>query len=111
MYLRLKMETVDKYFRAFKIKSIKVITHQELKRRYRILSKKYHPDRGGTAGQFRFIHDAYEYLVKLRDDFLKQQSKKFYNKKHLLFYGDGSIYDTKKARWVKFKGQVINTKA
>lgn len=111
MYLRLKMETVDKYFKAFKITSIKAITHQELKRRYRILARKYHPDAGGTAGQFRLIHDAYEYLVKLRDDFLKQQSKKFYNKKHLLFYGDGSIYNTKKGRWVKFKGKIINTKA
>lgn len=105
------MATVDKYFKAFKITSIKVITHQELKRRYRILARKYHPDHGGTGGQFRFCTEAYKYLVSLRDDFLKQQSKKFYNKKHLLFYGDGSVYDTKKARWVKFKGQIIKTKA
>ena len=105
------MVTVDKYFKAFKITSIKVITHQELKRRYRILVQKYHPDKGGTAGQFRFIQEAYEYLIKLRDDFLKQQSKKFYNKKNLLFYGDGSVYDTKKGRWVKFKGQIIKAKA
>ena len=104
------METVDKYFKAFKITSIKVITHQELKRRYRILARKYHPDTGGTAGQFRFVQDAYEYLVQLRDDFIKSQNKKFFNNKDLRFYGDGSVYNTKKSRWVKFKGQKINTK-
>lgn len=105
------MVTVDKYFKAFKITSIKAITHQELKRRYRILARKYHPDTGGTAGQFRFVNEAYEYLVKLRDDFLKQQSKKFYKNKYLLFYSDGSVYNITKKRWVKFKGKVINTKA
>ena len=105
------METVDKYFKVFKINSIKAITHQELKRRYRILVRKYHPDAGGTAGQFRLIHDAYEYLVSLRDDFLKIQNKKFYKNNYFLFYSDGSVYSITKKRWVRFKGQNINTKA
>jgi curved DNA-binding protein CbpA len=104
------METVDKYFKAFKITSIKIITHQELKRRYRILSKKYHPDKGGTENQFRFVHDAYKYLINLRNDFIKQQNKKFYNNKDLIFYADGSIYSKSKKRWIKFRGQKINTK-
>jgi curved DNA-binding protein CbpA len=103
------MVTVDKYFKAFKIESIKNINSRELKRRFRILSLIAHPDTGGTSAKFRFVNDAYKYLLVLRKQYVKKESKKFFND-HFLFYGDGSIYDTKIGRWVKFKGKKINIK-
>lgn len=39
-------------------------TPQEIKQRYRMLAKKYHPDRGGDARQMQRIIAAYEYLLK-----------------------------------------------
>lgn len=104
------MVIVDKYFRAFKIKHISEIDLREIKRRYKVLANKYHPDHGGTNDQFRFVHDAFTYLTNLRKDFEKKENKKFFRNKNLLFYGDGSVYDTKKGRWVKWKGKKINTK-
>lgn len=103
------MKTVNttKYFRAFKIKSAKEINRKELKRRYRILAMKYHPDKGGVEGQFRFINDAYQYILKLVKENEIIENKKFFNSKHLRFYPNGSIYDTKTKRWVKFRGKII----
>jgi curved DNA-binding protein CbpA len=100
---------MDKYFKVFKIEHISQIDLKEIKRRYKVLALKYHPDHGGTGGQFRFIHDAYTYLTELRKDFDKKESKKFFNKK-FLFYGDGSVYDPKKGKWIKWKGNIINKK-
>lgn len=100
----------DKYFKTFKIKKISDISEKELKRRYRILVKKYHPDKGGTAGQFRFIQDAYKYLCDRMKEYLKAQNKKFYIKNYI-YYSNGSIYDRKKGRWVKIRGQKIDTHA
>ncbi|HEU5226586.1 MAG TPA: J domain-containing protein [Ktedonobacteraceae bacterium] len=39
-------------------------TAQQIKRRYRTLAKRYHPDRGGDQRQMQRIIAAYEYLVK-----------------------------------------------
>jgi hypothetical protein len=39
-------------------------TRQQIKRRYRELAKRYHPDRGGDQRQMQRIIAAYEYLVK-----------------------------------------------
>jgi len=39
-------------------------TIEELKKKYRILSKKYHPDLGGEKGYFNRVNSAYDYLVK-----------------------------------------------
>lgn len=100
----------DKYFKAFQIKKISDISEAELKRRYRILAKKYHPDRGGSAVQFRFVHDAYAYLKKRMAEFKRIQNKKFFLKKYH-YYSDGSIYDKEKKRWVKVKGRIIDTHA
>lgn len=111
MYLRLKMEIVntDKYFRVFKINNIKLIGRKELKRRWKILVKKYHPDKGGNPAHFRFVNDAYQYLLNLIIDHEKIENKKFFNK-NFLFYGDGSIYDITKKSWVKLKGKRIKVK-
>ena len=39
-------------------------TRQQIKRRYRELAKKYHPDRGGDQQELRRIIAAYELLKK-----------------------------------------------
>src|SRR5437667_11956164 len=39
-------------------------TRQQIKRRYRTLAKKYHPDRGGDQRQMKRIIAAYEYLTR-----------------------------------------------
>lgn len=103
------MVNTNQYFRAFQIKKVSDISLKELKRRYRILVKKYHPDKGGNAAKFRFVNDAYKYIEKLVIAHEKLQNNKFFNNKRYLFYGNGSVYDTQKGRWVKLKGVKINT--
>lgn len=39
-------------------------TPQQIKRRYRVLAKRYHPDKGGNQQQMQRIIAAYEYLTK-----------------------------------------------
>jgi DnaJ-domain-containing protein 1 len=39
-------------------------TRQQIKRRYRALAKRYHPDRGGDQRQMQRIIAAYELLMK-----------------------------------------------
>jgi curved DNA-binding protein CbpA len=39
-------------------------TPQQIKRRYRALAKRYHPDRGGDPRQMQRVIAAYEYLTK-----------------------------------------------
>lgn len=39
-------------------------TRQQIKRRYRILAKQHHPDRGGDQRQMQRIIAAYELLMK-----------------------------------------------
>jgi curved DNA-binding protein CbpA len=39
-------------------------TPQQIKRRYRVLAKRYHPDRGGDQQQMQRIIAAYEFLTK-----------------------------------------------
>ncbi len=39
-------------------------TPQQIKRRYRALAKRYHPDKGGDQQQMRRIIAAYEFLMK-----------------------------------------------
>ena len=39
-------------------------TRQQIKRRYRELAKKYHPDRGGDQQEMRRIIAAYQLLMK-----------------------------------------------
>ena len=93
----------DIYFKIFEIEKIKTMTLRELKRRYGILAKKYHPDKGGNHNKMVLINDAYKYLIVLVRQNIKKQDKLFFNK-NFLFYGDGSIYNKKKGRWVKVKG-------
>lgn len=104
------MTNTDHYFKVFKIKKISDISKSELKRRYRILVKKYHPDHGGNAVHFRLIQESYEYLKNLVSQQERIDNKKFFNSK-LRFYANGSVFDTQKNRWVKVKGRKINVKA
>jgi DnaJ-class molecular chaperone len=99
----------DKYFKIFKIKRISDVSKNELKKRFRILAKKYHPDKGGKASNFILIQDAYKYLEKLMNDHIQKQNKKFFNQRYS-FYNNGSVYDKKKKRWVKVKGKNIDIK-
>ena len=39
-------------------------THQQIKRRYRELAKKYHPDKGGDQREMQRIIAAYQLLMK-----------------------------------------------
>ena len=39
-------------------------TQQQIKRRYRVLAKKYHPDMGGDARQMQRLIAAYEFLTR-----------------------------------------------
>lgn len=39
-------------------------THEQIKRRYRVLAKKHHPDRGGEQREMQRIIAAYELLMK-----------------------------------------------
>lgn len=39
-------------------------TPQQIKRRYRELAKRYHPDRGGDAREMQRIIAAYQFLIK-----------------------------------------------
>ena len=56
---------VPKYKRLFGIKgSLSHFCPSELKRRWRILCKKYHPDHGGAQEHFEFVQEAYAYLKK-----------------------------------------------
>lgn len=41
-------------------------TPEQIKRRYRQLAKRYHPDRGGDPRQMQRIIAAYEFLMKER---------------------------------------------
>lgn len=43
-------------------------TRQQIKRRYRILAKQHHPDRGGDQRQMQRIIAAYELLMKDQPD-------------------------------------------
>lgn len=95
------------YFKIFKVSDITKIAEQELKRRYRILALKYHPDKGGSHEKFLLAKEAYDYLVVERQTYLKQKVQKVQFKvsedNKFYFYGDGSIFDIKKNRWKQYK--------
>lgn len=101
----------DVYFKIFKIEKISDITPKELKKRYRILVKKYHPDRKphGDSKKFRLIHNSYEFLKNEMKILIQKENKKFFNE-DFFYYSDDSIYSISKKRWVKIKGKKINIK-
>ena len=47
----------------------KLITKADMKRQYRFLSKKYHPDQGGDAVKQEQINTAYKLLMKYIEEF------------------------------------------
>jgi curved DNA-binding protein CbpA len=94
------------YLRLFEIKDISKVTEDALKRKYRFLCLRFHPDQGGKPEQFRYVHAAYEYLLAEHQKVGKKNQgirytvtddKKFYH------YGDGSIFDIEKNRWKRYK--------
>lgn len=56
---------IPKYKRLFGIKvPLEEFSPKELKRRWRVLCQKYHPDHGGLREHFEFVQEAYAYLKK-----------------------------------------------
>lgn len=98
--------TTDRYFHIFKIKKISDISKKELKRRYRILVQKYHPDKPitGNAEKFKLIQTAYEYIQRCMKEYMDEQDKKFFNPNYF-YYADGSIYDVKEKKWLRLKDE------
>jgi hypothetical protein len=58
-------DLIPKYKRMFGIECpLEEFSPIELKRRWRILCKKYHPDIGGMEEHFRFVQEGYAELKK-----------------------------------------------
>ena len=58
-------DIIPKYKRMFGIECPLVeFSLSELKRRWRILCQKYHPDHGGTQEHFQFVQDGFAELKK-----------------------------------------------
>lgn len=47
----------------------KLITKSDIKKQYRFLAGKHHPDRGGEAARMEEINHAYKLLMKYIEDF------------------------------------------
>ncbi len=65
----------------------RLITKSDVKRQYRFLSKKYHPDQGGDAVKQEQINTAYKLLMKYIEEFRytfdeHEVSKQFPGAKH-----------------------------
>jgi len=45
------------------------ITKEDIRKQYRFLAKKYHPDIGGDAEKMEMINYAYQLLMKYIEDF------------------------------------------
>ncbi len=65
----------------------KLITKLDVKKQYRFLSKKYHPDQGGNAAKQEQINYAYKLLMKYIEEFRYtfdeyEVSKQFPGAKH-----------------------------
>ena len=65
----------------------KLITKSDVKKQYRFLSKKYHPDQGGDAVRQEQINYAYKLLMKYIEEFRytfddKEISNQFPGAKH-----------------------------
>jgi hypothetical protein len=70
------LSTFKKYKKAYKITcELSEFPLKELKRRYRILAQKYHPDKGGKHEHFIFVNDAYKYLKKFCSEEIKEVPK------------------------------------
>ena len=66
------MQYLTKYKKAFGIETpLEVFPPKELKRRWRILCQKYHPDKGGSVKAFRFVQEAYQAIKKEQDLLIK----------------------------------------
>lgn len=98
------MSDIKKYFVLFRVKKITELDEKELKRRYRFLAHRYHPDKGGTSSQFRMVQEAYEYILGIINN--KQPAfkpNKTTGPQKYYCYSDGSIFDIEKNRWMNKK--------
>jgi DnaJ-class molecular chaperone len=61
------VQSVQKALETLELPSM--VTREEIKRQYRHLAKKYHPDRGGSVEKMRRISEAYAILTEYIDNF------------------------------------------
>ena len=79
---------IEKINEALEILELpKLITKPDVKKQYRFLSKKYHPDKGGDAIKQEQINYAYKLLMKYIEEFRytfdeSEISKQFPGAKH-----------------------------
>jgi DnaJ-class molecular chaperone len=74
---------IERYKKLFQIGiPISEFSAKELKRRWKILNHKYHPDHGGKSEHFIFVQTAYKYLKQFcSKEEVKYNAYQFYNKK------------------------------
>lgn len=73
--LRMELNEAVKKFKAFGYVGTIHVDLKDLKRRYRVLSKKYHPDICGDDKVFLDIKDSYDKLVCYIEDNKLEKSK------------------------------------
>ena len=84
-----------KYKKAFGIKTpLNVFPPKELKRRWRILCQKYHPDHGGSERAFQFVQEAYK-AIKKEQDILAELGKL---KEEKIFTSEVPLYGIREIR-------------
>ncbi len=64
-----------------------LITKEDIKRRYKELVKRYHPDRGGDAKKLQEIKEAYELLTEYIEGFRYTFSKDEVNRRYPSLFG------------------------
>ena len=63
----------------------------QVKKHFRLMAKKYHPDRGGDGLKFLDIYNAYQVLID-------HQSRNTYNARYLAFIRSAGLPETKRSK-------------
>lgn len=97
---------IEKYKRLFGIKiELVEFCPTELKRRWRILCQKYHPDHGGKNNHFDFVQEAYAYLKdKCKGTKIEEEEKfvdDFYGIREIKIRDNFHLWDIGEANFKK----------
>ncbi len=85
---------IDEFQKALDILALpRLITKEDIKKQYRYLAKKYHPDLGGDPSQMEAVNGAYKLLIDYIEHFrysfdneeLRRQSPEFTHSKTFKF--------------------------
>jgi len=64
------LDPIEEIERALKILELpKLITKADIKKQYRFLARKHHPDKGGDASKMEQINLSYKLLMEYIEDF------------------------------------------